>query len=216
VKVLIACEESQAVCKAFRKLGIEAYSCDIYKCSGGHPEWHIQCDVSNILSAGCFFVTQDGKLHYVSEWVLIIAFPPCTHLAASGSKHFKKKRESGVQQEAIRFFKLFTKAKCARIGIENPIGIMSSEYRKPTQIINPWEFGESVNKKTCLWLKGLPKLKPTNIVQKDDFVVMPSGKKMSRWYYETSCLPPSERSKARSKTFTGIAEAMAKQWSRIL
>lgn len=185
MKILIACEESQSVCNAFREWGHEAYSCDILECSGGHPEWHIQGDVIPLLSR---------------KWDMIIAFPPCTHLASSGARWFKEKRADGRQQAAIAFFMEFANADCGKIAIENPVGIMSSEYRKPDQIIQPWQFGHGETKATCLWLKGLPALQPTNIVE---------GREQRIWK-----LPPSaDRSKLRSKTFAGIAEAMAAQWS---
>ncbi len=196
-KVLIACEESQAVTIEMRNLGIEAFSCDIEPCSGGHPEWHIQDDVTPLLK---------------KDWDLIIAFPPCTHLAVSGARWFKKKREDGRQQQGIDFFMLFANAKCDRIAIENPVGIMSSKWRKPNQIIQPYEYGHEVSKKTCLWLKNLPLLKPTNIVGKGDQHVFKSGRKMQKWYYEAWKLPQKECSAVRSKTFQGIARAMADQW----
>ena len=185
-KVLIACEESQAVTIEMRKLGIEAFSCDIEPCSGGHPEWHIQGDVIPLL---------------LEDWGIIIAFPPCTHLAASGAKWFKQKREDGRQQEGINFFMKFANCKCKRMAIENPVGIMSTIWRKPDQIIQPWMFGHGETKTTCLWLKNLPLLKPTNIVD---------GRNQSIWK-----MPPSkERAKIRSKTFPGIAKAMAEQWGK--
>ena len=193
----MACEESQAVTKAFRAKGHEAYSCDILPCSGGHPEWHIQGDVREQLS---------------KEWDMLIAFPPCTHLAVSGARHFERKRKEGAQQEAVEFFMLFAQHSCQLKAIENPIGIMSTYWRKPDQIIQPWQFGHSFNKSTCLWLEGLPILSPTNVVPKDEHVIHISGKRMSKWYYATSCLPQKERAKARSKTFPGIAQAMADQW----
>lgn len=191
MKVLVACEESQEVCKAFRKLGHEAFSCDILECSGGHPEWHIMNDVRNILGKN-FWNQNKG-------WDLLIAHPPCTHLAVSGARWFKEKIKDGRQQKALDFFMLFANVDCKRICIENPIGIMSTMWRKPDQIIQPWQFGHGETKATCLWLKGLPKLKPTNVVKGRE-------NKVHR-------MPPSkERSKLRSKTFLGIAEAMAEQW----
>ena len=199
MKILIACEESQAVCKAFRRLGHEAYSCDILPCSGGHPEWHIQDDVLPLLDR---------------DWDMIIAFPPCTHLAVSGAAHFAKKIADGRQQQGIDFFMNFANAKCERIAIENPVGIMSSKWRKPDQIIQPYEFGEPFSKKTCLWLKGLPKLVPTKIVDRGERVTFASGKSMPKWYSDAFRLSPEERSKARSKTFLGIAKAMAEQWGK--
>ena len=196
-KVLIACEESQAVTKEMRALDIEAYSCDIEPCSGGHPEWHIQEDVTTLLD---------------KEWDMIIAFPPCTHLAVSGSRWFKQKQKDGRQQHGIDFFMLFANAKCKRIAIENPVGIISSVWRKPDQIINPFEYGEPFSKKTCLWLKCLPYLIPTNIVEKGERIKYSSGKSLPKWYADLYRLKPKERAKARSKTFTGIAKAMASQW----
>ena len=200
MKILLACEESQAVCKAFRALGHEAYSCDILPSSGGHPEWHIQGDVVPLLE---------------QEWDMIIAFPPCTHLAVSGAKHFAKKIADGRQQEGIDFFMKFATARCPRIAIENPVGIMSSRWRKPDQIIQPWQFGDPFTKTTCLWLKGLPTLVPTKIVEKGERTVFKSGKSHPKWYADALKLPPKERSIARSRTFQGIADAMASQWSII-
>jgi len=186
-KVLIACEESQAVCIEFRKLGIEAYSCDILPCSGWHPEWHFEQRVEYLL---------------VQQWYLVIAFPPCTDLAVSGAKWFKAKQADGTQKESIDFFMQFTKLTC-KWAIENPIGIMSTHYRKPDQIIQPWQFGHGETKSTCLWLKGLPKLEPTDIVE---------GREQRIWK-----MPPSkDRAKLRSKTYPGIAKAMAEQWSKVL
>jgi site-specific DNA-cytosine methylase len=184
MRVLIACEESQTVCKAFRAKGHDAYSCDILPCSGGHPEWHLQCDVRPILDV---------------KWDLIIAHPPCTDLCVSGARWFSEKIADGRQQASIQFFDLFTKLDCPRVCIENPIGIMSTKYRKPDQIIQPWMFGHAETKATCLWLKGLPLLEPTNIVE-------PTENRIHRM------APGPERSKMRSVTFKGFAEAMAEQW----
>ena len=142
----------------------------------------------------------------------MIAHPPCTHLAVSGARHFAKKREDGRQQQGIDFFMALARADIPRYAIENPIGIMSSIWRKPDQIIQPWEYGHSVTKSTCLWLKSLPALTPTNIVDKGTIWTAKSGKRMSQWYYDSSCLPPKEREKMRNKTFQGIADAMAQQW----
>lgn len=197
MKVLLACEESQAVTKEFRSLGHEAWSCDLYETSGNNPEWHIQGDVIPLLK---------------ENWDLIIAFPPCTHLASSGAAWFEAKRADGRQQEAIDFFMVIANAECPKIAIENPVGVMSSQWRKPDQIIQPWQFGDSFNKRTCLWLKGLPKLVPTNIVEPGESVTFASGVKMPKWYADAWALKPEERSKARSKTFPGIAKAMAMQW----
>ena len=185
MKVLIACEESQTVCKEFRRLGYEAYSCDILPASGGHPDWHLQKDVSALL---------------VEQWDMVIAFPPCTHICSSGARWFKEKRADGRQQSAIDFFMQFSG--CApKVAIENPIGIMSKTWRKPDQIIQPWQFGHGETKATCLWLEGLPLLKPTNIVSGRHARIHLMG-------------PSAERSRLRSITYTGIAYAMAQQWGQ--
>jgi hypothetical protein len=191
MKILVACEESQAVTKAFRALGHTAFSCDILPSSGGHPEWHIQEDALTLIKA---------------KWDIIIAFPPCTHLAVSGAKHFAQKRADGRQQQGIDFFMSFTKLECA-YAIENPIGIMSKLWRKPDQIIQPWQFGDPFQKSTCLWLNKLPKLTPTKIVDKGEFYTSPSGKVLPLWYSRSANKPG-----VRSKTFPGIAKAMAMQW----
>lgn len=186
MRVLLACEESQTVCKAFRDRGHEAYSCDLLPCSGGHPEWHKQGDVFE----QCF---TPFDRHY-NIWDLVIAFPPCTDLAVSGARWFKDKD----QRPSVDFFLRFTQLKC-KWAIENPIGIMSTHYRKPDQIIQPWQFGHGETKATCLWLEGLPKLQPTNIVE---------GREQRIW----KMAPSADRAKQRSKTFDGIAKAMAEQW----
>lgn len=180
MKILVACEESQAVTKELRRLGHEAFSCDIMECSGGHPEWHIKGDVIPLLNREddgdngwyyIYFKTMDGILHSVDRWDMIISFPPCTHLAVSGAKHFEKKRADGRQRKAIEFFATLLNADCSRIAVENPVGIISGEYIprwfpdlaekygfpiKSTQIIQPYMFGDHARKTTCLWLKGLP------------------------------------------------------------
>jgi len=199
MKILVACEESQAVTKRLRALGHEAYSCDIQECSGGHPEWHIFGDVVPELD---------------KHWDMIIAFPPCTDLAVSGAAWFEQKRKDGRQQASIDFFMLFANANCERIAIENPVGIMSSHWRKPDQIIQPYLFGDAFEKKTCLWLKGLPKLETTNIVEPPKRTEFASGRSMPTWYADAWRLKPKERAKLRSKTFDGIACAMAEQWTK--
>ena len=203
MRVLVACEESQRVCIAFRNKGHEAYSCDILECSGGHPEWHIKDDVLK---------------HLNEDWDLIIAHPPCTYLTVAANKYYnvekygnKAEERKKERQKAVEFFMQFTELKCPRVCIENPIGVMSSLYRKPTQIIQPYQFGHSERKATCLWLKGLPELKSTNIVT-PDIIRLKSGKTDSRLHYETLKLPANERAKMRSKTFEGIAKAMSEQW----
>lgn len=201
LRVLVACEESQAVTIELRKLGHEAYSCDIEPCSGGNPEWHIRQNVLPLLNGNCKFQTDDGAAHNIDgKWDMIIAFPPCTHLAVSGARYFEQKRKDGIQQQGIEFFMMFANAECEKIAIENPVGIMSTVYRKPDQIIQPWQFGHGETKKTCLWLKGLKPLKSTNVVD---------GREQRIWK-----MPPGKnRAKLRSKTYPGIAKAMAEQWA---
>jgi hypothetical protein len=218
MKVLIACEESQRVCIAFRERGHEAYSCDILDCSGGHPEWHIRGDALPIINGNCEFETADGQRHRIDgKWDLIIAHPPCTDLAVSGARHFARKRADGSQQRSIDFFMQFTNVDCEKAAIENPVCIMSSIYRKPDQIIQPWQFGHPVSKKTCLWLKGLPLLQPTNIVEpgKTDKYGFTDGAALQMARDENGKIIPwndPRTAKARSKTFPGIARAMAEQW----
>lgn len=199
--ILVACEESQIVTIEFRKLGLEAYSCDILPCSGGHPEWHLQQDVIPLLN---------------EQWDMVIAFPPCTHLAASGAKWFAEKRRDGQQQRAIEFFMSFARCECEHIAIENPVGIMSTIWRKPDQIIQPWQFGDPFSKRTCLWLKGLPPLWPTKIVDRGERVKYKSGKTLPRWYADLANLPAPQRRRLRSRTFPGIARAMARQWGEYI
>lgn len=209
-KILVACEESQVVTKAFRKYGHEAFSCDILDCSGGHPEWHIKDDVLKHLNDG---------------WDCIIAHPPCTYLSVTGNKwmkpEFRDRFPNRLQQrkEAIDFFMSFANADCEYIAIENPVGIMSTEWRKPDQYVHPYYFGDPHSKKTGLWLIGLPLLKPTKMVEPEMYTYK-TGKKKGRkdpmWHVETLKLPPKERSIARSKTFPGFADAMAAQWGEFL
>lgn len=204
MKILLACEESQAVTTEFRKLGHEAYSCDLLPTSGNYPEYHIQRDVLEILN---------------EPWDMIIAFPPCTYLTVTGNRWFniekyggKAIQRFGQRKEAIKFFMAFANNNCPKIAIENPVGIMSSRYRKPDQIIQPWHYGDPHEKKTCLWLKGLPLLVPTNMVSVPERVQFKSGKSMPKWYADAWHLPPDQRAIARNKTFPGIAKAIAKQW----
>lgn len=220
MNVLIACEESQTVCKAFRDRGHTAFSCDLYECSGGHPEWHVQGDALPIINGNCSFKTMDGVEHRIDgKWDLLIAHPPCTYLTITGNRWFNVERygEAAVEREherklAAEFFMKFADAECDRIAIENPIGYMSTYYRKPDQIIQPYFFGDAARKATCLWLKGLKPLEKTNVVEP---IVVPykNGKGTdSPWHIDTMKLPKEERSRARSKTFKGFAEAMAEQW----
>jgi len=206
MKVLIACEESQAVCIEFRKRGHEAYSCDIQECSGGHPEWHIQGNVLEQLE---------------KYWDMVIAFPPCTHLCVSGARWFEEKRKDGRQQQGIDFFMEFTKLECPWC-IENPIGIMSDIYRKPDQIIQPWMFGHPETKATCLWLNKLPCLMAKYVLDEDLFaekIELPENdeERMRIWGMTNSDgkkvgWNTEEIKILRSKTFPGIAKAMAEQW----
>lgn len=220
MKVLVACEESQRVCIAFREKGYDAYSCDIQECSGGRPEWHILGDVLPILNGNTKFITQDGTLHEISgKWDMIIAHPPCTYLTVTGNRWFNidkygKKAIKRYEQrkEAICFFLEIANSDCDKIAIENPVGIMSTVWEKPTQIIQPFMFGEPFEKRTCLWLKNLPNLKPTKIVTPPERIKFDSGKTMPAWYAELWHLPKEERERERSKTFIGIARAMAEQW----
>ena len=187
MRILVACEESQAVTTELRRLGHEAYSCDLLPCGGGCPQWHIQVDAIELLKI---------------KWDMVLAFPPCTHLAVSGARYFEEKRRDGRQQAAIEFFMKFANCDCPRIAIENPVGIMSTQYRKPDQIIQPWQFGHGETKATCLWLKGLPPLVPTDIVD---------GREQRVWR-----MPPGpDRAKMRARTYKGIARAMAEQWAGI-
>ena len=223
MNVLVACEESQAVCTAFREKGHNAFSCDIIPCSGGHPEWHIMQDVLPLLNGNCEFQTTDGNQHFIEgKWDMLIAFPPCTYLTVTGNRWFnvEKYGEKAVQrmksrEQAIEFFTQFVEADCDKIAIENPVGVMSTEYKKPNQIIQPYMFGDAFEKKTCLWLKGLPLLTATNIVEPPKRKEFESGKTMPEWYADLWHLPTEERAKARSKTFPGIAKAMAEQWGGV-
>jgi len=209
IRVLIACEESQAVTKAFRKLGFEAFSCDLLPCSGGHSEWHFKEDMFEVIK-------REPKFD------LMIAFPPCTDLAVSGARHFERKIADGSQAKSIQFFMDVMNADVERIAVENPIGIMSRLYKKPNQIIQPYWFGDKAQKSTCLWLKNLPNLQATNIVEKGEFYEFTSkkgeNKRMPMWYYKAlqDAKTPEERRTLRSKTFQGIADAMAQQWGKQL
>lgn len=229
MKVLIACEESQTVCKAFRERGHEAYSCDIQEPSGGHPEWHILGDALKAVEGGQI-TTMDGQTHDVGKWDLLIAHPPCTYLSVAGNRWFDYSRYGEkawerrlAREEAIKFFMAFVNAPCPRIAIENPICIMSTVYRKPNQIIQPYEYGHAFSKKTCLWLKNLPMLQPTNIIKKPEngwpgqeykdgkskgFDTRDESGKILRWN-------DSETKRLRSVTFPGIAQAMADQWGSL-
>lgn len=229
MRVLVACEESQAVCTAFRERGHEAYSCDIQECSGGHPEWHIMGDCLRVLNGSCEFETMDETRHEIKgEWDLIIAHPPCTYLTVAGNSWFnvgkygkKAVKRIADRKEAVEFFMTFVNAKCDKIAIENPIGIMSTHYQKPDQIIQPYFFGDHARKSTCLWLKGLPRLVPTNIVDPGEITKYGQSVGASANYARDEngkilSWNDPRTAKIRSKTFPGIAKAMAEQWSNIL
>lgn len=222
MNVLVACEESQRVCNAFRLKGHNAFSCDILECSGGHPEWHIKIDVLCLIDGGGFR-TMDGKYHFIPGWDLIIAHPPCTYLTVSGNRWFdiskygdKARLRYQERIKAVKFFMSIVNAKCCKIAIENPIGIMSTYFRKPDQIIQPYYFGDHARKSTCLWLKNLPLLIPTDIVNPgpiNKYGMSINGNldcaridgKIISWN--------DPRTKIiRSKTYPGIALAMAEQW----
>ncbi len=210
MRILVACEESQAITKEFRKLGHEAFSCDLLPCSGGHPEWHYQQDVFEVIEQG---------------WDMMIAHPPCTFLAVSGARWMYNK-DGSVNQDrlknqklALNFVQKLMDAPIDKIAIENPISVISSNIRKPDQIVHPYHFGDKASKSTCLWLKNLPLLKHTNVVEKGEFkewVDKKTGKtkRQATWYYEAlqKAKTPAERRTLRSKTFKGIAEAIANQW----
>ena len=234
MRVLVACEESQRVTTELRKLGHEAFSCDLFLYSGNHPEWHIKADVLLLINGDCAFSTLDGTAHrIVGKWDMIIAFPPCTYLTIAGTRHFSPKcntpekiaEREKLREKAADFFLSFANADCEKIAIENPVGYMSKHYKKPTQIIEPYFFAEStldienyVTKRTCLWLKGLPKLKPTNNLPRP----APYGKYTAKcgkekgicWAMKVSAGSQKERARLRSKTFMGVAKAMAEQWGK--
>ena len=213
MNVLVACEESQRVCTAFREKGHNAFSCDILPCSGGHPEWHCQGDVLNILNGSGdkeeYFCTQDNKSHKLPvKWDLIIAHPPCTYLSNAGARFLYPKGVLNEERlklglEAKEFFMAFYNADCEKICIENPTPSRVYELPKYTQVIQPWMFGHPVQKRTCLWLKGLEPLKPTEIVEERQ-----SSKVPGNWFNKGG----KERQQNRAKTFPGIAKAMADQW----
>lgn len=225
MKVLIACEESQRVCTAFRAKGHEAYSCNIQDCSGGHNEWHIKGDALEVInprvggcSYGIWFITCDGERHFVPKWDLIIAHPPCTYLSNAGAARLypkkgelnKERYQKGLEGKA--FFMAFYNADCERIAVENPIPTRIFELPKYSQIIQPYEFGHPYSKKTCLWLKNLPPLMPTDIITGNIVSWVSGGSKDSKGNKRKNCGMTFRDSKTKSKTFEGIASAMAEQW----
>lgn len=219
LRVLIACEESQAVTKEFRKLGHEAYSCDLLPCSGGHPEWHFQEDIFKVLSRE-------------EKFDLMVAHPPCTYITGSGVQwlshpddknlpfenrrpHPKYPNRRQDMQDSIDFIMRLYQQDIPFIAIENPVGLLSTRWRKADQIIQPWQFGDEATKTTCLWTKNLPELRHTEIVEKGERMIFKSGKSHPKWYADAlaSAKTKQERQTLRSKTFPGIAKAMAEQWS---
>lgn len=220
MKILVACEESQTTTKELRALGHWAFSCDILECSGGHPEWHIKGDVFNVLNGKTEFQTESGETKVIStNWDLIIAHPPCTYLTVTGNRWFNVERygDKALQrikdrEEAEQFFMAIANAECDKIAIENPVGVMSTVWRKPDCIVQLYMFGDPFEKTTCFWLKGLQPLRPTNIVEPPPRKQFASGKSMPTWYAEAFKLPKDERARLRSKTFPGLARAMAVQW----
>lgn len=232
--VLIACEESQTVCKAFRKLGYNAYSCDILPCSGGHPEWHLHCDVLGVIRDKKGTLQNGEEFVLDGEWDLMIAHPPCTYLSVSGARWYYHPEDKDLpieqrrphpnfpnraqdRKDAIEFFLALANADIPRIAIENPVGIMSKLFHKPQQIVQPYWFGDEATKTTCLWLKNLPNLEPTKMVGKGERVVLSSGKSLPKWYSDSfnTKISTEMRRTLRSKTFQGFAEAMAEQWSKL-
>lgn len=233
--ILIACEESQTVCKAFRRLGFNAYSCDILPCSGGHPEWHLNCDVIGVIRDKKGTLETGEEFVLDGDWDLMIAHPPCTYLSVSGARWYYHPEDKDLpveqrrphpnfptraqdRKDAIEFFMALAKADIPRIAIENPVGIMSKLFRKPNQIVQPYWFGDEATKTTCLWLKNLPDLTPTKMVGKGERVVLSSGKSLPKWYSDSfnTKISTEMRRTLRSKTFQGFADAMAEQWSKLL
>ena len=216
----MACEESQATTKAFRALGFDAYSCDLLPCSGGHPEWHYQQDVFEVIGEG---------------WDLMVAHPPCTYLTGSGVQwlsnpedrnlpfenrrpHPKYPNRRNDMLDSVEFVKALYESDIKYIAIENPVGLLSSRWKKPSQIVQPYMFGDEATKTTCLWLKNLPLIVPTNIVGKGERTVFSSGKSHPKWYADAlkNAKTKEERQTLRSKTFQGMADAFAKQWGEYL
>lgn len=219
MRVLIACEESQATTKAFRKLGHEAFSCDLLPCSGGHPEWHYQCDIFEVINQG---------------WDLMVAHPPCTFLTGSGVQWLSNPEDKDLPFEqrrshpkypnrrqdmldSVEFVKALYNAPIKHIAIENPVGLLSSRWMKPNQIVQPYMFGDEATKTTCLWLKNLPLLMPTNVVGKGERTFFASGKSHPQWYADAlrNAKTKAERQTLRSKTFEGMAMAFAEQWGNL-
>lgn len=235
LNVLVACEESQRVCSEFRRLGHNAYSCDLLKCSGGHPEWHFHQDVLEVIKNKGGRLENGQELYIKGNWDIMIAHPPCTFLAVSGAKWYYHPDDKHLpleerrphpnfpnrakdREDAIKFFLALANANIEHIAIENPVGIMNTIYRKPDQIVQPYYFGDSASKKTCLWLKNLPNLTATNMVDEGEYIEFKSGRRLAKWYSDglTKTKTAEERRTWRSKTFPGFAKAIAEQWSEVL
>lgn len=235
LNVLVACEESQRVCTEFRKLGHNAFSCDILKCSGGHPEWHFNQDVLEVIKNKGGILETGEEIYIDGKWDLMVAHPPCTYLAVSGAKWYyhpddkhlpvEKRRphpnfpnRAQDREDGANFFMALANADIEHIAIENPVGIMNSRFRKPYQVVQPYFFGDAASKSTCLWLKNLPLLTPTKMVDKGEYIEFKSGKRIPKWYSDglTKTKTAEERRTWRSKTFPGFAKAIAEQWSAFL
>jgi len=235
LNVLVACEESQRVCSEFRRLGHNAYSCDLLKCSGGHPEWHFHQDVLEVIKNKGGKLENGQELYIEGNWDIMIAHPPCTFLAVSGAKWYYHPEDKHLplaerrphpnfpnrakdREDAIKFFLALANANIEHIAIENPVGIMNTIYRKPDQIVQPYYFGDSASKKTCLWLKNLPHLTATDMVDEGEYIEFKSGRRLAKWYSDglTKTKTAEERRTWRSKTFPGFAKAIAEQWSEVL
>jgi hypothetical protein len=232
LNVLVACEESQALTNELRLLGHNAFSCDLLPCSGGHPEWHFNNDVFEIIKNQGGVLQNGETVNINADWDMMIAHPPCTYLAVSGAQwyyhpedkdlpvesrrpHPKHPDRAAEREKAIEFFIRIANAPIDKIAIEKPVGVISSAYRKPDQIVQPFMFGDEARKTTCLWLKNLPKLEPTDIVSEGERVYFKSGKSHPKWYADalSNAKSSEERRTMRSKTFIGMAKAMASQWS---
>lgn len=235
LNVLVACEESQRVCSEFRRLGHNAYSCDLLECSGGHPEWHFHQDVLEVIKNGGGKLQNGEEAFIDGEWDIMIAHPPCTFLAVSGARwyyhpddkdlpmdqrrpHPRFPNRAQDREEGAAFFMALAEAPIKHIAVENPIGIMNTRYRKPDQVVQPYFFGDEASKSTCLWLKNLPLLEKTNVVGTGEWVQLSSGKRLPKWYSDalTKAKTAEERRNLRSKTFPGFAKALAEQWSEYL
>lgn len=235
LNVLVACEESQRVCTEFRRLGHNAFSCDILPCSGGHPEWHFKQDVLQVISNKKGILETGEEYSLNGKWDLMVAHPPCTFLAVSGAKwyyhpddkhlpiekrrpHPKFPNRAKDREDGASFFLALANADIEHIAIENPVGIMNTRFRSPDQCVHPYFFGDEASKLTCLWLKNLPKLHPTKIVSKGEYIQFKSGKRLAKWFSDglTKTKTPEERRTWRSKTFPGFAKAIAEQWSDFL